>query len=355
MKKTLAIFGAGGWGWNWTDRSLRDPDWETLAYVDSNPDTLQRIAERGVPRDRLFSSGEEAFGAVKTDAVTVTIPNPSRVPILHRALDEGRHILVDKPLVHTALELRALLQKGAKRRTVFMVAQNYRFFLGPRITRQWLEGGRFGPVGNIHIRFLRASPIGHTGFLKTLEGVAPLGLEMLIHQFDLLRYFLQSEPLTVQASGWRHDWSHGAGYDALDIHFEFPDGVHASLDADWGGVHTETDWPGDWEVSCREGAISLGNPARSWRAYDASGAQVVSDTGPEEGTDTSQSLDRVWREFKESISRVDAGQEAPRDGYCSLEDNAGSLAIGLAVSASVESGETVDYPVFVKAQRIHVR
>lgn len=355
MKKTLAIFGAGGWGWNWTDRALRDPEWDTVAFVDTNPETLKRIADRGVVADRLFSSAEAALDAVKTDAVTVTIPNPHRVPVLHRALEEGRHILVDKPLVHTAQELRALLQKGARRSSVFMVAQNYRFFLGPRIARQWLEGGRFGEVGTIHIRFLRACPIYGTGFLKDLPGAVPLGLEMLIHQFDLLRFFLQSEPLTVKAHGWRRDWSRGAGYDALDIHFEFPDSVHVSLDADWGGVHTETDWPGDWEFGLKDGAISLGNPGRSWRAYDAGGALVASDPGPEDPTDTAQSMDRVWREFKESIARVETGQANPCEVYCSLEDNAKSLAIGLAVSASVDSGETVDYPVFVKANHIGVR
>jgi predicted dehydrogenase len=355
MKRTLAIFGAGGWGWNWTDRSLRDPDWDTLAYVDDNPETLSRIANRGVPRDRLFTNAEAALDAVKTDAVTVTIPNPHRVPILHRALEEGRHILVDKPLVHSAAELQDLLQAAAGRQTVLAVAQNYRFFLGPRIARQWLEGGRFGPAGGVHIRFLRACPIPRSGFLKDLPGAVPLGLEMLIHQFDLLRFFLQANPLTVKAHGWRNKWSMGAGYTAVNVCLEFPDDVHVCLDADWDGVHTETDWPGDWEIALRDGAISLGNPGRSWRAYDGSGALVASDRGPDESTDTGQSLDHVWREFKESVLRVEARQTAPRDVYCSLEDNASTLAIGLAVSASIETGETVDYSAFVRAQHIRVR
>lgn len=355
MKRTLAIIGAGGWGWNWTERSLREPIFDTLAYVDSNPETLDRIADRGVARDRLFTNAEEAMDAVRTDAVTVTIPNPARVPILHRALDEGRHILVDKPLVHSTGDLRALLQKGAKRKSVLMVAQNYRFFLGPVIAHQWLCGGRFGPVGSVHVRFLRRSPMGNNGFLHTLEGAVPLGLEMLIHQFDLLRFLLRAEPLTVKAHGWRNDWSRGAGCDALDVHLEFPDGVHAAVDADWSYATDATDWPGDWDILLRDGAISLGNPGRSWRAYDAAGARVAVDAGPDSEADTAQSMDRVWHEFKTAVSSVEAGERSPQDVFCSLEDNSKSLAIALAVAASVETGETVDYPVFVKANRIGAR
>lgn len=354
MKRTLAIFGAGGWGWNWTERSLRDPDFDTLAYVDSNPATLDRIANRGVARDRLFTDAEEALDAVRTDAVTVTIPSPARVPVLHRALDEGRHILVDKPLVHATSDLRALLQQAAHRKSVVMVAQNYRFFLGPVIARQWLDGGRFGPVGGIHVRFLRRSPMG-PGYLSGLEGAAPLGLEMLIHQFDLCRFLLRTEPLTVNARGWRNDWSQGAGCDALDVHLEFPGGVHVALDADWSYAANATDWPGDWDIVLRDGAISLGNPGRSWRAFDASGANVAADAGPDTEADTAQSMDKVWQEFKNAMNGVEAEERSPHDVFCSLEDNSKSLAVALAVAASVETGLTVDYPVFVKANRIGAR
>lgn len=331
---------------------MRDPDWDTLAYVDANPDVLDRIAAHGVPRERLFSNPDDAFDRVKTDAVTVSVPNPWRVPVLHRALDEGRHILVDKPLVHTAPELRALLERGAKRTSVFMVAQNYRLFLGPHVARQWLEGGRFGPVGSIHVRFLRRSPMGQTGFLRNLTGATPLAVEMLIHQFDLLRYFLKTDPLTVKAGGWRNVWSLGAGFDALNVNMEFPDGVHAVLDADWGSAYTATDWPGDWVISMRDGAISLGDPGRSWRAYDATGSIVTSDSGPEEVVDTAQSMDGVWRKFKGAIVSVEAGERTPGQTYCSLEDNARSLGIALAVCASAESGETVSYPSFLEAHHI---
>ena len=178
---------------------------------------------------------------------------------------------------------------------------------------------------------------------------------MLIHQFDLFRFLLRTEPLTVKAHGWRNEWSQGAGCDALDIHLEFPDDVHVALDADWSYATDATDWPGDWDIVLRDGAISLGNPGRSWRAFDASGAKVAADAGPDTEADTAQSMDRVWHEFKKAINAVEAGEHSPRDVFCSLEDNSKTLAVALAVAASVETGETVDYPVFVKANRIGAR
>lgn len=330
MRYTVAVLGAGGWGTNWLERALRDPDCEILAVADANPEVLARLAARGVPEQHLFASADEALSAGPTDLVTCSIPNPHRLPGLVRALAEGRHILADKPLVHTADALETLLQAGRGRKSVLMVAQNYRLFHGVRRIAELLRGGAIGPVGSMHVHFLRSHRVVSASHVRHLPGIAAMGLEMCIHHFDLMRCFLDgATPEAVDIRGWRTPWSPGAGLDGLAATLEFPGGVRVAYDASWGAAYDATDWNGHWEILGPRGTISYGASGRALRVYDESGAQVEADPGANADDDTTQSVDGVWARFKQAVADVTAGRTRVDEVFCSPEDNAKSLAIAL--------------------------
>ncbi|HEY3265821.1 MAG TPA: Gfo/Idh/MocA family oxidoreductase [Armatimonadota bacterium] len=355
MAFTLAILGAGGWGWNWTERALANPDVDVLAFADANPHVLTRLAERGVMRNRLFSSAEAAMAACLTDAVTVSLPNPARVPLLHRALEEARHILVDKPLVHTAGAASRLLAEAALREGVFMVAQNYRFCEVTRLAKQAIQSGATGPVGGMHVHFLRELRHSPPHYHLTLPGAIPLGFEMCVHHFDMMRFLLGADPETVTAQGWRSPWSPGIGYDALDVHLTFPGGVEVAYDATWGATHVSTDWPGHWEIIGQEQTLSFGHEGRAWRVYDVEGREVAARPGLGTDEDTRNSMDRVWTEFQNAMARVEAGEPAPGLGFCPIEDNIHTLGICLAVEESIETRSPVDFGPFLRSKVIAAR
>lgn len=340
MKRTIAILGAAGWGGNWTERALRDPDVEPVAFADINPSVLDALAERGVPRDRLFESGEEALERVHSDAVTVSVPNPHRVPLLMRALAEGRHVVVDKPLVHTAEALRALLAAGEGRKSVFMVAQNYRYFAGAKRVKELLSSGDIGRPISIHAHFLRDPAAWRGRPAGRLPGVLSLAMEMCIHHVDLMRYFVGADPLEVSARGWTCPSSGIEGFTGLDFHYVFPGGVHVAYDATNAAVHSATDWCGQWQILTEGGMISYGEAERSLRAFGADGQELFLDPGPAEMPDTGQSMDRVWAAFKEGIARVEAG-EPPMTTFCPLEDNAASVAMILSAAQSIAEARPV--------------
>lgn len=349
MAFTLAILGAGGWGWNWTERALANPNVHVLAFADANPLVLSRLAERGVPRERLFDSAEAAMAARVTDAVTVSLPNPARVPLLHRALEEDRHILVDKPLVHTAGAASRLLSEAAARRSVFMVAQNYRFCEAVGVAKRAINGGAMGAIGGMHVHFLRNLRHSPPKFLLGLAGAIPFGFEMCIHHFDMMRYLLGSDPETVTADGWRSPWSPGIGFDSLDVHLSFPGGVEVAYDASWGATHMSTDWLGHWEIIGQEQTISFGHDGRAWRVFDVDGRETASSPGLGTDEDTRLSMDRVWDEFQKAMERVGVGEPAAGLGFCPIEDNVHSLGICLAVEESIDTRSSVDFGPFLRS------
>lgn len=346
MRLTVAVLGAGGWGWNWTERALRDPDCKVVALADTNPAVLKSLEDRGLSRSLLFSDAAEALAAGHTDLVTCSIPNPRREPHLRAALADGRHVLVDKPLAHTIEATRDLLTLARDRRTAFIVAQNYRRFEGvQRIVRALGRDG-IGPVFAIHAHFLRSAEHMRHSIVRFLPGFQAMGLEMCIHHFDLMRLFLGGAPVSVSAHAWRSPVSSGEGYDGLDVHLEFPNGVHVAYDATWAASHDGTDWCGHWEILAERGGISYGGAGRSLRVFGPEGRTLEHEPEVDVNADTKQSLDSVWATFKQQADAISVGVLAPGDEFCSLEDNALTMAIALAAERSVDTGAPVEFEGF---------
>jgi predicted dehydrogenase len=339
MPVRVGVFGAGGWGANWAERAMMDPEMDVVAFVDTRPQVLDALAERGVARDTLFDSAQEALETAPLDAVTVSIPNPAREPVLRAALERGWHVLADKPLVHSADTLRELLALGRGRSTVFSVAQNYRLFESVLALRKALKSGHIGRVGAAHVQFLRPLPAGPDYFVHRLPGVLPLGAEMSIHHFDMMRYLLGSDPVRISAAAWRENYAPGEGWTSLAAVLEFPEDVRVVYDASWTSPRTITDWPGHWEVVGETGHASFGREGQCLELFDRHG-KPVRQTGTVPALHT---LDGVWAAWKRAIA---SGR--PDDVFCPLEDNARSLAISFAVGEAAESGMTVEYDDFLK-------
>jgi len=115
--------GAGGWGREYVRSALRDDRWDVVGFVDINAEVHKTLAEEhGVPKDKIFSDASDALDVLNPDAVTCSIPNTQRIPIVLQALERGIHLLIDKPVVHTVNDLKELLRVHSKSQTVFSLA-----------------------------------------------------------------------------------------------------------------------------------------------------------------------------------------------------------------------------------------
>lgn len=94
--------------------ALCDVDWKTAE------ETFVRMGEDKDSKDfKKYKDYRKMFDemAGDIDAVTVTTPDHTHAPAAYRAMMEGKHVYVQKPLTHTIAEAR-LLQKTAKEKGV---------------------------------------------------------------------------------------------------------------------------------------------------------------------------------------------------------------------------------------------
>jgi len=91
------------------------------AVVTSRAD---EVAKR-YPAARVLASAEALFADSTIDFVVVATPNDSHFDLAARALDAGKHVVIDKPFAQTAAEAEALIARSAGR--VLTVFHNRRW------------------------------------------------------------------------------------------------------------------------------------------------------------------------------------------------------------------------------------
>jgi predicted dehydrogenase len=135
-----------------------------LRAVVHNVDVAQLVAVVGVPEEsertrqlaqenkalRACDDLDEALADPTIDAVVLTVPNHLHRPLSIRALQAGKHVLLEKPLATTVDDADAMIDAAQRAERTLMVGQCRRFFPGAREAKQRIASlGR--PLDIVHI------------------------------------------------------------------------------------------------------------------------------------------------------------------------------------------------------------
>ncbi len=325
------------------------PPVEVSALVDVDVRALEQAAETlGIPKERCFESVGKALKAVEADLLINVTPPAVHKPIALEAFRAGLHVLTEKPLADTPANCRAMVAGATRYRKKLMVSQNYRFRPWARTVRKLLEDKMLGTLGSCSIRFYKRPDFGRS-YRVTME--YPLLVDMSIHHFDLIRYVLGVDPVTVYATGWNPRWSYFRHQAACQAVFEMTKGVHVTYDANWVARGRETGWNGDWRVECSEGAIRVTEKAGrmvveldpgTGRARGKRAVPVRAKAGPAKLVrmpPTDQEYSR-----KEMVNAVTERRQPETNG----RDNLKSIGMVFAAVDSIERGRPVQIAKYVK-------
>ncbi|MCK6580067.1 MAG: Gfo/Idh/MocA family oxidoreductase [Anaerolineae bacterium] len=246
--------GLGGMGAHWI-RTVRDQsEFEIAAFVEINPETARwRAEEFDLDPKRIYLSLEAALASVEADAVLdITPPNAHR-PVAFTALDAGLPVLAEKPLAGTRADAEAIVEKSSRTGVLHMVAQNYRYSPVAQTVRRALDASDLGAVGAVSVRFFKGPHFG--GFREIMAH--PLIVDMAIHHFDLMRFFLGDSPVEIYARSWNPPWSWFQGDASAAVTARFESGAVVSYTGSWCSQGQETPWNADWRFECADGVLTL--------------------------------------------------------------------------------------------------
>jgi predicted dehydrogenase len=198
----IAIFGAGLIG---RKRGLALGD-NTLAGL-YDPDRERAAALAADLGTRAFESEAALLGS-GCDIAIIATTNASLSQVAARAIDAGKHVLVEKPVGVSVAEIDRLIELTRDKGVAVKVGFNHRFHPALAKMRRLVDEGRLGPLMFLRARYGHGGRLGYESEWRAnprLSGGGEL-IDQGVHLLDLVHWFFGPLPLRsafVTTSFWK--------------------------------------------------------------------------------------------------------------------------------------------------------
>ena len=149
------------------------------------------------------SSLDAALEYPRVDAVDVCLPSDLHASVTIRALEAGRHVLVQKPIALSLEDADTMRRAAKKAGRVLMVAMTLRFWPACEALEQLAASGRLGRVVGLVAERL-SPPTTWNAWMADSVRSGGVAVALMIHDLDLVgRYLGSPRAVVAQAVGDR--------------------------------------------------------------------------------------------------------------------------------------------------------
>lgn len=179
---------------------------ELCGLYDINPKRAQVASEKCPTHPKVFTDFDEMLKEVKPDTVIVTSKDCTHDEYIIKALYAGCDVISEKPLT-TTFEKALAIQK-AQKETGKQVRVTFNLRFSPFYARikEIIASGAIGEIYSVNVDWMLDTHHGADYFRRWHRERANSG-SLLVHKsthhFDLMNWYLEQEPLYVNAFGNR--------------------------------------------------------------------------------------------------------------------------------------------------------
>jgi myo-inositol 2-dehydrogenase/D-chiro-inositol 1-dehydrogenase len=191
---TIGLLGAGRIGKVHAAAIAATPGARLVSVADALPEAAASLAEAHAAS---VGTIDEIIADPAVDAVFITTPTDMHSDLIEQSAIAGKAIFCEKPIDLSVDRVRRCLELVAEHDARLMVGFNRRFDPNFRAVRARVDAGEIGEVEMVSITSRDPGP-------PPLEYMARSGglfRDMSIHDFDMARFLLGEEPVSVSAVG----------------------------------------------------------------------------------------------------------------------------------------------------------
>ncbi len=196
---TVGVIGCGTIAYWGHLRALQRLKGATLAAA-ADPDPAARARAAPLVRGPIYPDAAALLGS-DVDAVVISTPPSTHAELTIAAARAGKHVYIEKPLATTAEDARAVADAIERSGCVAALGFNYRYHPAHARARPLLQQGTIGRIRAVHTVFCEPVPIaGMPEWKRWRRSGGGVLLDLASHHIDLLRWCLDDEMATVEAT-----------------------------------------------------------------------------------------------------------------------------------------------------------
>lgn len=217
----IGLIGFGYWGPNLARNLNVNPEFNLTAICDFSADRLE-TAGRFYPQAALFSNAEEFFKRAKADAVAIATPVGHHYDLAKKAMEDGRHVWIEKPMTETVRQARALIELAERKQKVLLVDHTFVYTGAVRKIKELIVKGELGDL--IYYDSTRVNLGLFQQDVNVIWDLAP-------HDISIMDFLMPFQKQAVSVTG-SHYYGNGLVPKSI-LAIYMTDGVVAHINVSW--------------------------------------------------------------------------------------------------------------------------
>jgi predicted dehydrogenase len=181
----------------------------------------RKRAQKAHPGIKVTPDASDVISSAEIDAIAVVTPVWTHYALAKAALENGKHVFVEKPFTSNAAQGEELINLARKKNLKIMVDHTFLFTGAVKKIWQLLEEGTLGKLYYYDSTRVNLGLFQHD--INVLWDLAP-------HDLSIMDYLIKASPEAIVATGQRHL----NGYeDVAFMTLYFPEKVIAHINVNW--------------------------------------------------------------------------------------------------------------------------
>lgn len=216
----IGVIGYGYWGPNIV-RNFHGQEHTCVAAIcDKSPQSLKRI-QQAYPGMHVTDDAQEILRATDIDAIAVVTPVWTHYELAKTALENGKHVFVEKPFTCTTAQAEELIELADRKNLKIMVDHTFLFTGAVKRIKEMIDDGTLGSLYYYDSTRVNLGLFQHD--VNVIWDLAP-------HDLSIMDYLIKEKPEAVVATGERH--LNGVA-DIAFINVFYPNNIIGHINVNW--------------------------------------------------------------------------------------------------------------------------
>jgi predicted dehydrogenase len=216
----IGVIGYGYWGPNIVRNFYNATNATVECVCDVSPKSLQRV-RRNYPAMAVTTNPDDILLSPEIDAVAIVTPISHHFPLAKRALENGKHIFVEKPFTASTEQAEQLIELAERKNLRVMVDHTFLFNGAVRKIREVMDSG---VLGNLY--YYDSTRVN----LGLIQHDANVVWDLGPHDLSIIDHLIPGGPEAIVATGEKHV---SGVEDMAFVTMYYPDKVIAHLNLNW--------------------------------------------------------------------------------------------------------------------------